>query len=392
MSRTVLFFLLTALTLPHSAAPAALNGKLKLTIQQQVIPAYQQGDSITMVRTLAPLLSRLPDDVLVEVDEFLQQQQVPSLGELLATARTNLIRQQVGGVSRPSQRELLIVLPVWHAELAALLDPANQPKAITNPPPRGTSMEDYEKLLWELHVAENQLWNGRYLAGQITSWTQRGLNRSNLDDEQRKLLDFDYKAGEARIREMAQQRGDREILLRAQRLGDAVTDLLNKTDYRSRLLAAFAVATDSRLLGEYLQQHPQLPDDGDPLTMPFTNLELTRLTQQGRQASGEKLMVKAQLLFEGLHWWLRGRYGRGSEGGGLFKNKQVLRNPQLRFGLYMPTDPPRPTVPGVASINAPVPFADRRHHYVWAWENQGIELGGLVLGVISVRVTGREFY
>ena len=258
MSKTVLMFLMTVVILPERAAPAALNGKLKLTVQQQVIPAYQQGDSMTMVRTLAPLLSRLSDDVLMEMDDFLQQQQVPPLGELLATARTNLIRQQAGGIPGPSQRELLIVLPVWHAELADVLDPANQPRAITNPPPRGTSMEDYEKLLWELHVAENQLWNGRHLAGQITSWTQRGLNRSNLPDEQRKLLDFDYKAGEARIREMAQQQRDRELLLRAQRLGDAVTDLLNKTDYRSRLLAAFAMATDSRLLAEYLQQHPLL--------------------------------------------------------------------------------------------------------------------------------------
>ena len=44
-------------------------------------------------------------------------------------------------------------------------------------------------------MAENQLWNGRHLAGQITSWTQRGLNRSNLNNDQRKLLDCDYKAG-----------------------------------------------------------------------------------------------------------------------------------------------------------------------------------------------------
>ena len=389
MSRTVLFFLLTALALPSSAAPAALKGKLKLTVQQQVIPAYQQGDSIAMVRTLAPLLGRLPDDVLADVDTFLQQQQVPSLGELLATARTSLIRQQVGGTPGPSQRELLIVLPIWHAELAAVLDPENQPRAITDPPPRGTSMEDYEKLFWELHVAENQLWNARQLAGQIASWTRRGLNRSNLNDEQRTLLGFDYEAGEARIRDLAQQRMDRELLLRAQRLGDAVNDLSDKKDHRSRLLAAFALATDSRLLGEYLEQHPKLPDGGDPSTMPLTNVELARLTQQGRQAAGEQLLVKGQLLFEGLHWWLRGRYGRGSEGGGLFKNKQVLKNPALRFGLYMPSDPPRPTVPGVASRNESVPFADRRHHYVWAWENQGIELKQFKS---SVRVTSREFY
>jgi hypothetical protein len=389
MLRTTLFFLLTALVLPCSAAPAALKGKLKLTLEQQVIPAYQQGDSIAVVRTLAPLVSRLTDDVLAEVDAFLQQQQVPPLGELLATARTSLIRQQVSGLPRPTQRELLIVLPVWHTELAAVLDSENQPGAITNPPPRGTSMEDYEKLFWELHVAENQLWNARQLAGQIANWTRRGLNRSNLNDAQRTLLDFDYETGEARIRELAQQRMDRELLLRAQRLGDAVNDLADRKDHRSRLLAAFALATDSRLLAEYLERHPKLPDGDDPSTMPLTKAELAELTRQGRQAAGEKLLVKGQLLFEGLHWWLRGRYGRGSEGGGLFKNKQVLTNPALRFGLLMPTDPPRPTVPGVASRYEPVPFADRRHHYVWAWENQGIELRQFKS---SVRVTSREFY
>jgi len=389
MLRTTLFFLLAALVLPCSAATAALKGKLKMTVEQQVIPAYQQGDSIAMVRTLAPLVSRLTDDVLAEVDEFLQQQQVPPLGELLARARTSLIRQQVSGIPGPTQRELLIVLPVWHTELAVALDPENQPVAITNPPPRGTSMEDYEKLFWELHVAENQLWNTRQLAGQITSWTRRGLNRSNLNDEQRTLLDFDYETGEARIRELAQQRMDRELSLRAQRLGDAVNDLVNRKDHRSRLLAAFALATDSRLLTEYLERHPKLPDGGDPSTMPLTNVELAELTQQGRQAAGAELLLKGELLFEGLHWWLRGRYGRGSEGGGLFKNKQVLRNPALRFGLSMPTDPPRPTVPGVVSRYEPVPFADRRHHYVWAWENQGIELRQFKS---SVRVTSREFY
>ena len=75
MSKTVLMFLLTVVIFPERAVPAALNGKLKLTVQQQVIPAYQQGDSMTMVRTLAPLLSRLSDDVLMEMDDFLQQQQ-----------------------------------------------------------------------------------------------------------------------------------------------------------------------------------------------------------------------------------------------------------------------------------------------------------------------------
>ena len=149
------------------------------------------------------------------------------------------------------------------------------------------------------------------------------------------------------------------------------------------------VAEHLRNHPDFFERHPKLPDGGDPSTMPLTNVELAELTQQGRQAAGAELLLKGELLFEGLHWWLRGRYGRGSEGGGLFKNKQVLRNPALRFGLSMPTDPPRPTVPGVVSRYEPVPFADRRHHYVWAWENQGIELRQFKS---SVRVTSREFY
>jgi hypothetical protein len=384
-----LLLLLSAVIFQPNPAAAAVDGKLRLTIERQVIPAFRQGDSIALVRTLTPLLTRLTDEVRLDVDGYLQDQQIPSLGELLASARTQLIRQQVAGVPRPSQRELLLVLPVWHAELTAVVNAASQPVAETNRPPRGTNMEVYEKLFWELHVADNQLWNARQLASQVTSWTQRGLNRSNLSDGDRRLLDFDYQAAVTRIGNLSRQIGERELLLRAQRLGDAVHDLVDSEDSGTRLLAAFALSTDSRLLVEYLKQNQQLPDDGDPLTEPLTLIELNRLVQQGQLAAGEKLTTKAQLLFEGLHWWLRGRYGRGSEGGGLFKNKQVIKYPQLRLGLFMPTETPKPTPTVLAPGRESVPLVDRRHHYVWAWENQGVEVRKFQgFG----RVTSREFY
>jgi len=57
-----LLLLLFAVIFQPNPAVAAVDGKLRLTIEQQVIPAFRQGDSIALVRTLTPLLTRLTDE------------------------------------------------------------------------------------------------------------------------------------------------------------------------------------------------------------------------------------------------------------------------------------------------------------------------------------------
>lgn len=386
---TLLVFSLGVILFSIGRLPAELPAKLKTTLNQQVIPFYLQGDSASVLRILSPLMSRLPDEVLLDMDAELERHELPELDELLASARTALIRQPATGIPRPSQRELLLVLPVWHAELSSVLDPREHPEALTSPPPRGSTMELYEEMLWDLHVLDNRLHNAGGLALQISQWTEKGLNRNNLNAEQARLLDFDYQQATFELKALADKLNDQDIRLRAQRMEDAVQDLEEKDDYRTRLLAAFALATDARLLADYFKSHARVPDDGDTLTGELAAAEVAQLARRGERAAGEQLLLKSRLLFEGMHWWLRGRYGHGSEGGGLFKSKQVIKSPQLRFGLYMPTEPPRPTVPALKSTAIGVPQFDRRHHFVWAWENQGIELRQFQG---KARVTSGQFY
>lgn len=45
----------------------------------------------------------------------------------------------------------------------------------------------------------------------------------------------------------------------------------------------------------------------------------------GRQLAGEDLLMKSRLLFTGLHWWYRGRYGAGSDSKALTVKKVPLQ-------------------------------------------------------------------
>jgi hypothetical protein len=93
--------------------------------------------------------------------------------------------------------------------------------------------------------------------------------------------------------------------------------------------------------------------------------------KHGLQTAGKDFVQKSRLLFTGLHWWFRGRYGMGTDGNGLLKSKLALTSPDAQFGLYMPREIPQPTDPRQGGQQ--VPQVDRRHHYVWQFETRTIQ-------------------
>jgi hypothetical protein len=99
--------------------------------------------------------------------------------------------------------------------------------------------------------------------------------------------------------------------------------------------------------------------------------EVDDQAKQADELAGD-LATKTEHLFEGLDWWLRGRYGRGPEVWGLAKSGAALKNRSLLIALEMPSEPPVPTPPADPR-RAPVPQFDRRHHYTWAWEDRRLQ-------------------
>ena len=85
--------------------------------------------------------------------------------------------------------------------------------------------------------------------------------------------------------------------------------------------------------------------------------------QHGQRLAGD-LAAKAKLLAEGLDWWYRGRFGRGTDFRGLAKSESASR---VRNGLVWVKLPP-PEVAPSSKKDDPLrrlPHA-RRHHLMWA--------------------------
>ena len=125
-------------------------------------------------------------------------------------------------------------------------------------------------------------------------------------------------------------------------------------------------------------------------------MRLQALVQLARESAGD-LVTKSRLLYRGLHWWLRGRYGLGPDGFGLLKSVEALSSPLAQFPLYMPAGMPTPSDPTETGYS--VPRFDRRHHYIWMYEYRVLrrhfasasrKLGGN--RTVTSRTTFDQFY
>ena len=84
--------------------------------------------------------------------------------------------------------------------------------------------------------------------------------------------------------------------------------------------------------------------------------------------------MTANQFFTGLHWWIRGRYGKGVAANGLLKGEHVKQNPAAGFALSMPRNRTLPTDPFAEDNSERSPYVARRHENTWSWENGGISM------------------
>ena len=198
------------------------------------------------------------------------------------------------------------------------------------------------------------------------------LRIDNLPKSQQEAIAFDFSAAKKKLEGLRDQIRERNIELRITRLARAADILETSDDGPARWEAAYAVSVDHEFLEAFFKDfgrnrrgkftRPRLndPDLKDAVEANY---------KRAKQSAGD-LPQKSRLLFDGLAWWLRGRYGRGTHGGGLLKDAAVLSNPLAQLTLLMPHKPPRPTPPADRNGRS-TPDCDRRHHYTWAWENRG---------------------
>jgi len=198
-------------------------------------------------------------------------------------------------------------------------------------------------------------------------------------------LNLDFELFLTELKQIATELNEVKAELRIRSLIKAADILRNSDDFKARLLASYTVGFAGEQVLSFLRS-----EEVKKFTRPMLRQENLLSTVQNyvtlaKESSGE-LSHKAQLLYMGMHWWMRGRYGEGPEGMGLLK-AVVPRNGErnrgnnrggnravngasgggiAQFALFMPMKPPKPTTPAAYGYN--VPKFDRRHHYIWMYE------------------------
>jgi len=352
-----------------------LGQKQRTALIAEVAPAYRSGDPLRILNALSPLMNGLDDGQMAEANALLAEHEVPSIQQLLGDARLTLVHQgKSDRLPKPGPRELVMTLDVLKDRAEQVLHDLRQHPVMSNPLHQPAEFGKYDDLFWEIHMLDNRLVAARRIADYCAELSDQGkrLNRRSLDEKQKLLLGVDFKNIALDIGKRRQQLKERGIELRVYRLEDADQILAESNDARQRILAARAIDSDGDKLTQFLKDSREQQTKFVREELRDVNLlaSVENSVVRGKRSAGD-LIEKSRLLFDGLYWWTRGRYGSGPYAWGLLKSPLVMRSQLDMRSLYMPATIPRPTDPTDRDFQ-PVPTVDRRHHYAWAVENRPI--------------------
>ena len=364
----VVIFVQTSVISPRSFAEVPKK-QLK-ELESVFLPAWNQGNNLMILKSLSKVVRKMSPEQIVELDEMLALQQIPNSGHVLVVARMHLMRQgRKKDVPRPGISELILTLESLDSEFESVFADADDLyKRLANEVNEvdKASFDDYEDLLWDNHVLEQKLIASISLAQYAAYMCKRNKKRfkNKLDEDQADLFDTDYEKVATELAAKRKDISEHEILVRMKRLEFANHVLRSESPLKDRYLATWALETDSRIVIETLSNTGR-KFNSPLLNEPDVTEQIQTQVKTGVDQAGAKLIKKSGLLFTGLHWWKRGRYGMGSEAFGFMKSEWAVTSDAALFPLYMPEETPVPTSYSSEEV---VPEIDRRHKYIWEWE------------------------
>lgn len=346
------------------------NKKLDQLVNELLTP-WMAGDHGTTIKALRSQIGRAKDAQLADLNEALQSRGAPTMAGILMETHLRMVRVGIrDSLNDAGVKERVLLIQEIDDQIGKRFETVRAIELMRDPLPDPEDFLAYRNMLWEAHVHNNQLQEAVELArfGTMVSGTVTKLN-AKVPQSDRDVLATDFSNHTRSAADLRQELLERGVELRLARISFALDRLQQRsTDMRSRFFAAYAVGADGASLESWLKDHAQHASR-ELLQDPDLLVNLQKSLQEGRQVAGE-MVHKAELLFEGLHWWRRGRYGAGPDGEGLLKSVAALDRPAARLPLYMPEASPVPTDPFATNPIAWSPRFDRRHHYVWAWQDR----------------------
>ncbi len=366
--------LLLQLTMVCQSSHADLTKRQLRTLENEFLPAWYRGDTHGVLESLGQVIGQLSDDDVAQLDDMLASQNIPPSSKLLVESRLKLLRQNPDArLRKPALRELLLTLEYIDDETRSLLEDTAALGLAIDGLKGSESFDEYEGLLWDAHVLEQRMGSSIDLAEYAVQLlkSKKRYRTNDLEQEQQDLVNLDFGERSEQLANELKQLSERELLVRIARMTHSRNVLRDTDDLQQHYHAAWSIRMDGDLTDQELKQGSawQLTALQDE------NLQdqITSLVSEGRDLAGEELLEKSRLLFTGMHWWIRGRYGMGTDGFGLLKSPAALNSEEARFALFMPEKNPEPTDPRETS-RYQIPEVDRRHNYIWAWEYRQVQM------------------
>lgn len=346
---------------------AAINNRTKTLIRQKIAPAYIGEDTETSTRLLENLLQRLDADEVLEVDEILAEEGVPGMGEMMLDARFQQVVARGLNPQKIKPREVALSMPVLKSRFEELMAEVQELDCFAEELPQYATIREYEDAFWEIHVASNKLQNAVRMTkyGDKLVNTALDKNLKDLSDDEIEQLEIDFGSLRQQLEDLNWELAEIKAELRINAVTLATEIVRESADFKERLRAAYVINFDGQQAVDFLRE-TEKEKLSRPLLKDPNILDSVMVSVNHARESAGDVATKSRLLYLGMHWWLRGRYGEGPEGFGLLKSAAALNSPMARFPLYMPAKPPKPTAPGSGS--QATPRFDRRHHYIWMYE------------------------
>lgn len=335
--------------------------------------AYESGNSISVVEQGSRLLQLLNEEQLKLANDFLKLKNAPTLPEMLVEARIDLSRSDVDNkLPAPSNKEVLFLAEVVKEQGDELITQWQSHAAGFGEVSSPKDYSEYESLFWDMHVFRNRFTNEvstSNSSAELIANRGRRLESVKVSDERRKIIEFDFLGRVAQLNRILQDLEEREAFLRIFRLQDTISLIGVANSEKEKFTFAYNMESDVTFLEDFFKRYSGVEMTREDLNDDSLLQEISAEALGIREKYADKIH-KGKLLFIGLHWWFRGRYGAGPMANGLLKAPNAHMNEEMLFPLAMPTATPAPNDPYEADYR--VPHYERRHHYTWQVQQESV--------------------
>lgn len=348
---------------------ADLSPRIGRMLDQEILPALQAGDDESFYTLFGALLSKSDNKSADAIETYAAEQGHPSLIKHFVKLKLRRVEQSVD-----SPNEDLSLREVGYL-IQGINENANDfRKQVSELPLMNDKVsvpEDWKEgleMFWNAHVAKNEFVNYQRIMeyGRSILMAQKRRFEKTENDSIKKELD-EFQKHFVELPELHEKLVKGELEGRLIRFNRSLDEIQSKKDFRSRFLAAMSIEFDSEVVLSGLTGSWQV-NINDRFPQEVAGDVRKNLAETRKQFP--QILVKARLFRDGLHWWLRGRYGMSTSGGGLLKPSSALKSDVAMNRLYMPRKRPEPVFTAGEGItnNAETPYFNRRHYYTWAVE------------------------